>query len=561
MAFKLSIPFYAFKLHFYPGGNVLKFLNDRNAVRLDRSLSFHGKEYAARIQEKISTNPDLLLLVDELHQGDFHKSQLSILIKTKSRQLAESNFEIELDYYSKKEKNGLWGIVPVLGAEAFARDEETLEKKLKKSIRLDFIKDQRHTSLQKLLPILWFDRIDLQQEAIDLKIPSPAERDQDEDDTQNPILPQLAHPIPKLQQVTFGRKNELDQFSKALKGWFFKNVLLVGPSGVGKTALVREIARQRKIRRIKGVFWETSPAQLIKGLVNPNGFWEENLSKLCKELSKSEDFLFAGNLRALFEMGKSAGNDISIAEYLSSYLSRGQLKLIVECTSEELAEVQLKHNDYLSYFSIIHLETPENDLEGIIYNKINLLAKAYQVLVTKEAIEEAIRLNQRFSPYAGMPGKPIRFLESLLLTRKTTSGGELSHGEVIAHFCHESGMPRFMVDPDIPMDYQELNSKFNDQLFGQDEAVKGVIDMLTTVKAALSKTNKPIASFLFVGPTGVGKTELAKILAGFMFGNSNKMERFDMSEYSGPDAVLRLIGDNYSGESGIINSSRKKRCK
>ena len=128
---------------------------------------------------------------------------------------------------------------------------------------------------------------------------------------------------------------------------------------------------------------------------------------------------------------------------------------------------------------------------------------------------------------------------------------------MIRYFCEETGMPLFMVDPEIPMYPDEIKNDFNNNVFGQKNAVERIVNVLAAVKTALTKTGKPIASLLFVGPTGVGKTELAKILAQFMFGSRDKLVRFDMSEFADAYSVMRLTGLNYATD-GLLTSAVRR---
>ncbi|MEL6925615.1 MAG: AAA family ATPase, partial [Bacteroidota bacterium] len=134
---------------------------------------------------------------------------------------------------------------------------------------------------------------------------------------------------------------------------------------------------------------------------------------------------------------------------------------------------------------------------------------------------------------------------------------KVNRRSVIRYFCEETGMPAFLVDPEVPMDLKAIQQHFNSQLFGQQIAVDQVVNLLASVKTALTRTGKPIASFLFVGPTGVGKTEMARLLAGFTFGDRDKMVRFDMSEYSSPYAVLRLTGSDYFSD-GLLTAAVRR---
>ena len=368
--------------------------------------------------------------------------------------------------------------------------------------------------------------------------------------------------------MTYGRVNELDQLARAIKGKFNKSVILVGASGVGKTALVWELVRQKYKFGIKANFFETTASTMIKELTRETG-WQDNLVYLCKELSKKGDILFIRNLLELFEVGQYEGNSVSMAEYMRTFVSRGEIILISECTDEEFARIELNSPNFLSMFQILRLEEPKTDLEEIIVNKTNQVAQLERISIEQEAIKETVRLNRRYTPYSGFPGKPIRFLEGILLNQKNAKRTQekenkeslvdftLDRSTVIEYFCEETGMPTFMVDPAVPMVLSDIKAFFRSNVFGQDKAVNSVVDLLASVKTALTRGGKPIASLLFVGPTGVGKTEMAKVLAEFMFGSRDRMIRFDMSEYSNPYSVMRLTGVSYF-EDGLLTSAVRR---
>ena len=315
---------------------------------------------------------------------------------------------------------------------------------------------------------------------------------------------------------------------------------------------------QRK-HKIKGQIWETTASALIKELSQDTG-WQDHIEYLIDELKNSHDFLFVRNLKELFEVGKYEGNPISLADYLKSALSRGDINIITECTEEERAQIELKSPQYLSHFQVIQITQPQEDLESIIIRKVQQIAAFQKVNISEAAIDEVLRLNKRFSPYAGLPGKPIRFLENMLINQKYVgkpSRQVVDRSDVIDYFSQESGIPRFIIDPEIPMDADQIKHQFKEQLFGQQSAIDHVVDVLTHVKTALNRTEKPIASFLFVGPTGVGKTELAKMLAQFMFGDRRQLTRFDMSEYASPYDIIRLMGFGSQSE-GLLTAEVKR---
>ena len=302
---------------------------------------------------------------------------------------------------------------------------------------------------------------------------------------------------------------------------------------------------------------------MIKALTGGTG-WQENLALLCRELTEQGAILFVRNLLELFEVGQYEGNSVSMAAFLREYVARGEVILIAECTEEEYAHIEARQPNYMSHFQVLNIAPPEDPkaLEGIILDKVKALAKQSNIRIHTAAIQEIIRLNQRYTPYSGMPGKPIRFLESMIIHHHQAKDAEgsplvLDRSAVLQAFCQETGMPIHMVDPDVAWDLEQVRQQFNQQVFGQRPAVEVLVDVLASVKTALLRQGKPIASMLFVGPTGVGKTEMAKVLAESVFGSRDRMIRFDMSEFSSPYAVARLTGESYFSD-GILTSAVRK---
>lgn len=556
MSYKITIPFYAFRLHLNAGASLLTAMSDKQVLRIGQSLPVFAGKYAELLQRKVLNKGQYRQLLTEYREGDFIKDHLPVAFPAAKDGVSFPEFTLSFEFFFNELADGYWGIVPVLGLESYAKDYEKLGERLEDAIRLDFVRNRRLQDVQEVVSIIWFEATELNQVTLDLQVPSLNQLAEEDRDEREKLLPQVAKVLEIHNRVVYGRDKELDRMTRILKGEFGKNILLTGPSGVGKTALVWELARQIKKRKIKGQIWETTASTLIKELMRDTG-WQENFALLCQELAGKHDLLFVRNLMELFEVGKSEGNDVSMAEFLRTFLDRGEVHLISECTEEELARIQLKSPNFLRLFHTIRLQEPRKDLEEIIQKKVKDIARRQRVEVRTEAIREVVRLNKRFTPYAGLPGKPIRFLESILLQRTAAEKKVIGRGEIIRSFCEETGLPLFMVDPSLPMFPQKIKESFNREVFGQKAAIDGVVDMLASVKTALTRTGKPIASFLFAGPTGVGKTELAKVLAAFMFGNRERIVRFDMSEYSSPYAVLRLMGVHYFSD-GLLTSAVRR---
>ncbi len=307
---------------------------------------------------------------------------------------------------------------------------------------------------------------------------------------------------------------------------------------------------EKKTETSNGVkFWETTAARMLQKLTVDTG-WEESLGLALEELSQRGDFLYVRNLAQLFEVGAYEGNPISIAEFMREHLAQGSLRMITECTDEELANIDTRAPGYTNLFQVLRLEPPAVTRQPDIVRR-RLRVSHPKRVIPKEAIKETLRLQQRYALYSGFPGKTVHFLESIL-NQEATKG--LTREAVVTRFCDESGMPRFLIDSRFTLKLDETRQFFQSRLFGQETAIDIVVNLLASVKTRLTRPGKPIASLLFVGPTGVGKTELAKALAEFMFGNSDRLLRFDMSEYADEIAVLRLTGDVSSGGQGLLTN-------
>lgn len=561
MSHVLSIPFYGFKLKFISGGHIATPMMHQELVFPDRTINQLSSYFRKVFQAKVLDKGEYINILNQYTDGDFLHGEVDVEFTASKDKISYPDFTLEFKYFYKKNERGFWVVVPAVGVEAFIDEDVDFDQILSDSIRLEFIRKNRLRNVQSIVETIWYDQTELLQQKINLKFHTPAELLRLNEEKKQEILPLVAQKINIRKQVLFGMQTELEQAIRGLKGKYGKNILLVGRSGVGKTTLVWELERIKHQHKITADFWETTASTLIKELTQ-NAGWQENIAYLCKDLSIRGDVLFIRNLMELFEVGQYEGNSVSMAEYLRSYLASGEITLITECTDEELAQIELRSSNFSSLFNVIRIEEPKEDLEDIILKKVNSIARSGKIKIEEEAVRETIRLNKRYTPYSGFPGKPIRFLENIIVNHQKGISEEkktyqIGRTEVIRYFCEETGMPLFMVDPAVPMNPAKIKVDFKQDLFGQDHCVDAVVDVFAAVKTALTRQGKPIASFLFVGPTGVGKTEMAKIMANFMFGGRDKIIRFDMSEYSDPYSVMRLTGAGYHSE-GLLTAAVRR---
>lgn len=561
---KIQLPFHIVQLQIENNPDFITTpILDNGVLWVNIPAPMMAGKFANSYQDKLLDKGEYASLLDYYVQGNFEQKSVSVEFKASKSQIAFRHLEATFEYFVQTDAQGYWAIVPALGVEAFTTEEATIEQAIQEAIRLDFTRNKRLNLLQDVISTLWFDKISLSTELLNLRTYTPSEIAHLQEEKKSDLLPKVAQKVHMNRQTLFGYQKELHQLADIINSRYNKNALIVGRSGVGKSTLVWELVHQRFHYNIQSNIWETTASTLIKELSGEMG-WQENLTLLCKELISKGDILFIRNLLELFEVGQYQGNNVSMADYLREYIARGEITIISECTEEEFARIEARNPNYTQSFQLIQLTEPKDskELEQIILQKVESIAHIEQIIIEQEAIKETIRLNKRYTPYSGFPGKPIRFLESILIGSKAKQkrmlqqeqAYSLNRTEVIRAFCEETGMPPFMVDPSIPMDLPAVANFFNQKVFGQTHAIKTLIDILASVKTALLRQGKPIASMLFVGPTGVGKTELAKVLAQFMFGSRDKMIRFDMSEYSTPYAVARLTGESYFSD-GLLTSA------
>jgi ATP-dependent Clp protease ATP-binding subunit ClpA len=552
-----------------PGHTLSMILTEKNVIRVDVPDYMLAGKFANEYQKSVLNKGQYTALFQHMIPAQHEWRVLSLLLSGDRKKQKFSRLRLDFDYLFQEHPAGYWCLVPVLGVETFVDrqrveglDAEQLQAAVEEAVReiclIQLSREESFKHLQHLAALIWYERPQWRTHDLHFNIYTASELEAMNEEKQKTLLPNLAKALEVTGPVLFGMQTAFQQFADLLRSKYQRSVLLVGRSGLGKTTLVYEMARLGPSLGIPQKIWETTAATMIKELTGDIG-WQENLTQLCKELTKSGEILFVRNFLELFEVGQYVGNEVSMGSFLRDFIARGELTLISECTEEELSLIELRHPNYAQQFNILRLEEPKEELQAIILNKVKSLAKQFKVAVQDEAIEETLRLHQRYLPYAGFPGKSIRFLESVLLAQNLKKGGSttVNRHHILSAFCEETGMPKFMIDPEVPMEMEQVRQFFLQNVFGQAPAVQAVVSILAAVKTAMLRGGKPIASLLFVGPTGVGKTELAKVLAQFMFGNRDKMIRFDMSEFATPYAVSRLTGESFAAD-GLLTAAVRR---
>jgi flagellar biosynthesis GTPase FlhF len=241
--------------------------------------------------------------------------------------------------------------------------------------------------------------------------------------------------------------------------------------------------------------------------------------------------------------GKSSKRDRTAWDLIRPYLEQERLQLIGEMTPDQLLAISRTPGFSTLFESVSVLPLTSQQILEIAEDE----AKRLKLETTERTVTRAFELCQQFLPAVEGPGPVLQLLAQIRdyqsQKRDVNEPEELSPQFVEKVFSIYSGLPRIVVSPSVTKPVSEVEAWFEEHIVGQKEAIRAVVETIALYKAGLHDPARPIGSFLFVGPTGVGKTELARALARYLFGSENRLLRFDLSEYKDFHAFQLLIGD------------------
>lgn len=329
-------------------------------------------------------------------------------------------------------------------------------------------------------------------------------------------------------------KRILEAFSRQ------QSVLLVGEPGVGKTAIIYGLAHEMRLSQHRGLH-ELATSTIMTG-THYLGDWESKANGIMKDAAKQRGVLYFTDIWNLPTVGTSAKNPSNLLDVIRPRVLSGDILLLGEVTNLEF-EVMQQTPQLISLFEQVHIEPlTTKQTESIVQVEIDRL----QIAMQPEATSKVLDLCQQFLPHADGPGPALRLLQQVVHYKQQKAGIN-QHDELDANFIEKvfsiySGLPLFIISRSVVKPAREMRQWFRDRVIGQEQAIESVLETIALYKAGLHDANRPIGTFLFVGPTGVGKTELAKTLATFLFGSETRLLRFDMSEFKDYQAFEMLVG-------------------
>lgn len=371
-----------------------------------------------------------------------------------------------------------------------------------------------------------------------------------------------------------GREKEIDRIVHILLRRTKNNPIIIGETGVGKTAVVEGLAQKivgngvPKDLLNKRVF-QLDVASLVAG-ASHRGEFEERLKAVIAEVlgSNGNIILFIDEIHSLMGAGESEG--MNAANIVKPYLARGQLQIIGATTTTEYRKHFEKDKAFERRFQPVTCEEPSDENA---FEMMKVLRPKYEkfhrVKVPDDALKESIKLAKKYIGERFLPDKSVDLLdEGCAEVKLQVDAGKRGENEVKKSDIEKvvsawTGIPITKLTEDESEKLLKLEERIHKRLIDQEEAVVAVSEAVRRGRIGLASGQRPTASFVFLGPTGVGKTELAKTLAELLFGRDDSMARMDMSEFMEKHEVAKLIGapPGYVGyeEGGVLTEAVRKK--
>jgi ATP-dependent Clp protease ATP-binding subunit ClpA len=344
-----------------------------------------------------------------------------------------------------------------------------------------------------------------------------------------------------------GREKELEEVQLVLARRNKSNVMLIGDPGVGKTAIAEGLARKIVEGAVPKFIQDHTVYNLdISAMLAGSkyrGDFEERLKMVLGAIEKKgKCIIFIDEAHMMNGAGAANGNSNDMANMLKPALSKGTLKVIASTTWEEFRKHFEKDRALMRRFQRVTVDEPsEATCIKILKGLKKYYEKHHNVKITNQAITDAVTYSVKYMSDKKLPDKAIDLIDCACARFKVKDeeNGVVDHDEILFEVAKIANLPVEQIGAKEGSNIAGLEKNLRNKVFGQESAIESLLDKIFIAQAGLKAINKPVGSFLFVGPTGVGKTEVAKQLAT---GMGVKLIRFDMSEFQEKHSVSKFIG-------------------
>ncbi|KAB8141531.1 AAA domain-containing protein [Chloroflexia bacterium SDU3-3] len=363
----------------------------------------------------------------------------------------------------------------------------------------------------------------------------------------------------------YGVEAQIEAIWQLLRADSSKCPLIIGKARSGKTALAHELAwriasGQCPEDLASATVYEISPSSLISALSFGEG-WRENLNKLLQGLEEQGNaILFLRDAHHAVGAGKQGDDDSDLADALVTSLRNGKQRWLAEARADVWRVTASEDTTFTECFGQVAMPDLGLDAARPILEAAALdLAGGSAIVPQPEALEAALDVAARFLLNQALPGKAIDMLEDAIRYARRSGAQQLDAQHVFASFAERTGLAGLLLDDSQPFAEDEVQRYFSERVLGQEPAIAAVVQAIALIKARLNDPARPLGVFLFLGPTGVGKTELAKTLCAFLFGTEEKLLRFNMADYAFYWQYEELFGDPDADELALKRGSLSRR--
>ncbi|MDP3056989.1 MAG: AAA family ATPase [bacterium] len=362
-----------------------------------------------------------------------------------------------------------------------------------------------------------------------------------------------------------GREKEISEVMRILERNSKNNVLLIGETGSGRRSIVNAIGRlmasDKCLSKLRDKRLVSLDASLVVSGVTAGGELEERIQDILQEIQLAGNIIFfIPDIHNLADSGAEHGFDVS--EILTPVFRQSYLQVIGTTTFFDYHQTIEKRGDFADTFDIVKVEevTPDVALEILSRESYGIEEKE-EVRFTFNALKKAVDLSQRYIFNKLLPAKAVDLLSEAAVMVKVRSGKDslVKSEDIMALVTEKTGVPVIDITSKEANILNNLESEIHKRMIGQDLAVKAISEAIKRMRVGLKNEKKPMGVFLFLGPTGVGKTELAKTLAEVYFGSEKLMVRLDMSEFQSVQSIEKLIGSPDGVVSGQLTEAVKKK--
>lgn len=355
------------------------------------------------------------------------------------------------------------------------------------------------------------------------------------------------------------RQREVDLLDRLLQGKDLRPVVLVGPRLVGKTSVLHECVRRRVQKRGKPYaarrnVWLLSPQRLISGMMYV-GQWEGRVEAILRTARRKGHVLYFDDFLGLYHAGISRDASLSVADVLKPYVLRREVRVLAELTPEAWQTLQEHDRGLADQFHVLRIEPTSEVLTRRVMLQVERRLEAeHRTQFDLDVLPATIELHQCYIRDAAFPGKSASFVQQLA---QKYPNKKVTRREVYEQFHVKTGLSPALLDDRQRLDREMVVEKLREKVVGQEEAVQAAADVVAVAKARIADPGRPLATLLFLGPTGVGKTQCAKALAEVLFSSTGSLIRFDMNEHNGPLAAAQLIG-TFGEPDGLLTAAVRR---